>query len=311
MLLEIENQLHYRVHSTIGQSAVVLRLAEELDQSGRVAEQAMIIVSFVSGTTTNEMGGGAYMPTIRTRKMTYSVTLVQKQTQREGHSFSLPLLDLIADAVTGWVPEVPGLEFATGFELDSERFVQVTEASQFIYEQNYSVKVTVPDGRFYSQPCAAFDPIAIGDFLPTRRCWQTQDGIPTGLAVWSRVTGPDTTEAYVVEDAKACDCPTGTTLEVTCLPPEDGSATYKFIPKEARRYAADGSFIIDENKVVEGGLQRVWKCDKTKKGPYPPWFKLNVDFGLWRNDIGNLGDEKENSRQGLNFEPSKKIDLDC
>ena len=46
-------------------------------------------------------------------------------------AFALPLLDLIADAVTGWVPEVPGLEFATGFELDNERFVQVTEASQF------------------------------------------------------------------------------------------------------------------------------------------------------------------------------------
>ena len=52
MLLEIENQLHSRIHSTIGQSAVVLRLAEELDKSGRVAEQAMIIVSYVSGTST-------------------------------------------------------------------------------------------------------------------------------------------------------------------------------------------------------------------------------------------------------------------
>lgn len=311
MLLEIENQLHYRVHSTIGQSAVVLRLAEELDQSGRVAEQAMIIVSFVSGTTTNEMGGGAYMPTIRTRKMTYSVTLVQKQTQREGHSFSLPLLDLMADAVTGWVPEVPGLEFATGFELDSERFVQVTEASQFIYEQNYSIKVTVPDGRFYSQPCAAFDPISIGDFLPTRRCLQTQDGTPTGLAVWSRTTGPDTTEDYVVEDAKACDCPKGTDLEVTCLPANDGSATYRFIPRNARTYAADGSFIIDESKVIQGGLQKVWKCDKTKKGPYPPWFKLNIDFGLWRNDVGNIGAEKEKSRQGLKLKPEESASLDC
>jgi len=311
MLLEIENQLHYRVHSTIGQSAVVLRLAEELDQSGRVAEQAMIIVSFVSGTTTNEMGGGAYVPTIRTRKMTYSVTLVQKQTQREGHSFSLPLLDLMADAVTGWVPEVPGLEFATGFELDSERFVQVTEASQFIYEQNYSVKVTVPDGRFYSQPCAAFDPISIGDFLPTRKCLQTQDGTPTGLAVWSRTTGPDTTEDYIVEDAKACDCPQGTELEVICGADEDGTATYNFVPKEARKYAADGSFVIDQDKVIQGSLQKVWKCDKRNKGPYPPWFKLNIDFGMWRNDVGNIGQQRPKSRQGIKFEPDKKGNLDC
>ena len=311
MLLEIENQLHARVHSTIGQSAVVLRLAEELDQSGRVAEQAMIIVSFVSGTTTNEMGGGAYMPTVRTRKMTYSVTLVQKQTQREGHSFSLPLLDLIADAVTGWVPEVPGLEFATGFELDSERFVQVTEASQFIYEQNYSVQVSVSDGRFYSQPCAAFDPISIADFLPTRKCLQTQDGTPTGLAVWTRVTGPETTESYIVEDAKACDCPTGTDLEVTCGAALDGSATYKFTPRGARSYAADGSYIIDQLKVVEGGLQRVWKCDKTKSGPYPPWFKLNIDFGLWRNEVGEVGVEEPGARQGLTFKPDEAGSLEC
>ena len=311
MLLEIENQLHYRVHSTIGQSAVVLRLAEELDQSGRVAEQAMIIVSFVSGTTTNEMGGGAYMPTVRTRKMTYSVTLVQKQTQREGHSFSLPLLDLIADAVTGWVPEVPGLEFATGFELDSERFVQVTEASQFIYEQNYSVKVTVPDGRFYSQPCAAFDPIAIGDFLPTRKCLQTKDGTPTGLAVWTRVTGPDTTESYVVEDAKACDCPKGTELTLTCGAAEDGSATYTFYPRSARSINEDGSFTMDQSKAVQGNLQRVWKCGRNNKGPYPPWFKLNVDFTMWRNEPDLIGQEDENAGQLVDFTPAKRANLDC
>jgi len=311
MLLEIENQLHTRVHSTIGQSAVVLRLAEELDQSGRVAEQAMIIVSYVSGSSTNEMGGGAYIPTIRTRKMTYSVTLVQKQTQREGHSFSLPILDLIADAVTGWVPEVPGVEFATGFELDSERFVQVTEASQFIYEQNYSVNVSISDGRFYTQPCAAFDPISIVDFLPTRKCLQTQNGEPTGLAVWSRVTGPETTESYIVEDAKACNCPKSTSLELTCGDAEDGSGTYKFTPRDARKIAADGSFVIDNSKVVQGTLQRVWKCDKSNKGKYPPWFKLNIDFALWRNDVGRLGAEDENSAQTLNFKTDDALDLDC
>jgi hypothetical protein len=61
MLLEIENQLYRRVHNTIGQSAVVMRLAEELDASGKVAEQTMVIVSFVSGNTNNPNGGGAYL----------------------------------------------------------------------------------------------------------------------------------------------------------------------------------------------------------------------------------------------------------
>jgi len=299
MLLEIENQLHSRVHSAIGQSAVVLRLAEELDQSGRVAEQAMIIVSYVSGTTTNEMGGGAYIPTIRTRSMTYSVTLVQKQTQREGHSFSLPLLDLMADAVTGWVPEVPGLEFATGFELDSERFIQVTEASQFIYEQNYSIKVTVPDGRFYSQPCAAFGPISVEDFLPTRKCLHTKEGVQTGLAVWTRVTGPDTTETYIVEDAKACDSPYGNVLEVTCNPQMDETATYRFVPINARTYDHKGNPTDDESMVTSGSLNKVWKCNRKNEGPYPPWFKLNIDFGLWRNEPGELGATEDNSRQSL------------
>lgn len=305
MLLEIENQLHRRVHSTLGQSAVVLRLAEELDQSGRVAEQAMIIISFVSGSTVNEMGGGAYMPTVRSRKMTYSVTLVQKQAQREGHSFSLPLLDLIADAVTGWVPEVPGLEFATGFELDSERFVQVTEASQFIYEQNYSVTVTISDGRFYSQPCAAFDPISIEDFLPRRKCLLTPDGKTTGLAVWTRVTGPETTESYIVEDKRSCERYVGDRLNLICGDAEDGTATYQFIPEKAITYNPDGTETINSSMVTSGPLSRVWKCDKTKSGPYPPWFKLNIDMGLWRNEAGTIAnqDPLTSSVQRLTFEP--------
>tara|TARA_S200002703_G_scaffold34654_2_gene30011 strand:- start:247 stop:1188 length:942 start_codon:yes stop_codon:yes gene_type:complete len=313
MLLEIENQLYSRVHSAIGQSAVVLRLAEELDQSGRVAEQTMIIVSYVSGSSTNEMGGGAYIPTVRTRRMTYSVTLVQKQAQREGHSFALPLLDLIADAVTGWVPEVPGLEFATGFELDNERFVQVTEASQFIYEQNYSVNVSISDGRFYTQPCAAFDPISVFDFLPTRKCLQTSDGDATGLAVWTRVTGPETNESYIVEDKNACDCPSGVSLELTCGAEENGEATYKFTPQSAFTYGNNGESQIDESKVVTGNLSKVWKCYKTKSGNRPPWFKLNIDFALWKNEPEELGsrDAKNSTSKMYKMETSKERDFEC
>lgn len=291
MLLEIENQLHRRVHSTLGQSAVVLRLAEELDQSGRVAEQAMVIISFVSANTANEMGGGAYIPTVRSRKMTYTVTLVQKQTQREGHSFSLPLLDLIADAVTGWVPEVPGLEFATGFELEGERFVQVTDASQFIYEQSYSVTVTISDGRFYSQPCAAFDPISIEDFLPKRKCLLTSFGENTGLAVWTRVTGPESTESFIVEDSRTCQRYLGNKLELTCGSDLDGTATYKFIPEKAITYDSKGVAIINDSLITSGSLSNVWKCDKNRKTDLPPWFKLDVDFGLWRNEAGTIANQ--------------------
>ena len=308
MLLEIENQLHRRVHTTLGQSAVVLKLAEELDQSGRVAEQAMVIISFVSANTANEMGGGAYIPTVRSRKMTYSVTLVQKQTQREGHSFCLPLLDLIADAVTGWVPEVPGLEFATGFELESERFVQVTEASQFIYEQNYSVTVTISDGRFYSQPCAAFDPINIEDFLPRRKCLLTSSGQNTGLAVWKRVTGPESTESFIVEDTRSCERYFGDRLKLTCGDDRDGSATYTFTPASAITYDSNGKEVINSSLTTSGTLSKVWKCDKTKSGDYPDWFKLNVDFGLWRNEAGTVGNQDPiiSSVQPVNFSPDNE-----
>jgi hypothetical protein len=287
MLLEIENQLHRRVHSTLGQSAVVLRLAEELDQSGRVAEQAMVIVSFTGADTSNP-NKGAYIPTVRTRTLTYTLTLVQKQTQREGHSFCLPILDLLADSVTGWVPEIPGLEFQTGFELGPEKFVQMTkEAAQFIYEQTYTIEVLMHDGRFYSQPCAAFDPVKVSDFLPTRKCLVTPgEGRQTGLAVWRRQTGVDEFEKFVVEDIR-CGRLIGDNLDVQCTNPGDGTATYVFIPITAVK--PDGT--IDQTKVITGTLSDVWKC--TRRGidsgsEIPPWFKLNVEFGLWRNNIDTV-----------------------
>ena len=286
MLLEIENQLHKRVHGTLGQSAVVIRLAEELDDSGRVAEQAMIIVSFSSGSTNNPHKG-AYIPTVRNRKLSYTITLIQKQTQREGHSFSLPILDLIADAVTGWVPEVPGLEFQTGFELENERFVQVTEASQFIYEQTYAIEVIISDGRFYSQPCAAFDPISIEDFLPKRKCLLSPDQRMTGLAVWRRVINTDTTEEHIIEDSR-CPREISDILELTCNAQQNGLATYRFIPRYAYSMNSNGQRVVDESKVVSGSLQKVWKCYKDSTDSYPDWFKLRIDSGLWRNEAGTV-----------------------
>jgi hypothetical protein len=286
MLLEIENQLHRRVHKTLGQSAVVLRLAEELDESGRVSEQTMIIVSYANENTNNP-NKGAYIPTIRNRSLSYSITIVQKQVQREGHSFALPLMDLIYDAVSGWVPEIPGLEFQTGFEPGPGRFVQVTEASQFIYEMNFTIEVLLSDGRFYSQPCAAFDPIAIEDFLPQRSCLLTEDRKNTGLAVWRRKIDVDTTEEYVVEDLR-CKREISDTLILTCLEELNGDATYQFIPRDALSFDSEGDRVIDQSKTTFGTLQKCWKCYKDQTEPYPPWFKLNIDSGLWRNIAGTL-----------------------
>jgi len=286
MLLEIENQLHKRVHTTLGQSAVVLRLAEELDESGRVSEQTMIIISY-SGENTSNPNKGAYIPTVRNRSLNYSITIIQKQVQREGHSFALPLMDLIYDAVTGWVPEVPGLEFQTGFEPGAGRFVQVTEASQFIYEMNFTVEVNLSDGRFYSQPCAAFDPISIEDFLPQRSCLLTPAGKNTGLAIWRRRVDVDSFQEYVVEDSR-CTRELSDNLEVVCGPENKGDASYRFIPRDALSFNSSGERVVNESKVISGQLQKVWKCYKDNTDPYPPWFKLNIDSGLWRNQAGTV-----------------------
>jgi len=247
----------------------------------------MIVVAFTSGGTTNPMKG-AYIPTVRTRSLTYTLTLVQKQTQREGHSFCLPILDLLADSVTGWVPEVPGLEFQTGFELNSEKFVQVTkEASQFIYEQTYTIEISIPDGRFYSQPCAAFDPVQVSDFLPVRKCLVTPgaDSRQTGLAVWRRTVGAEEVQRYVVEDNR-CGRLIGDNLSIQCTG-EGSNATYVFVPITAIQ--PDGT--VDNSKVVTGTLTDVWKC--TREGQksdkdYPDWFKLNIDMGLWRNSVDTV-----------------------
>lgn len=290
MLLEIENQLHRRVHKVLGQSAVVLRLAEELDESGRVAEQAMIIISYANENSTNS-NKGAYIPTVRTRSLSYSITIIQKQTQREGHSFALPLMDMIYDSVTGWVPEVPGLEFQTGFEPGTGRFVQVTEASQFIYEMTFTIEVNLADGRFYSQPCAAYDPISLGDFLPQRSCLLTADGKNTGIAIWRRRIGPDEEQEYLVEDPR-CDRDIADNLDIVCNPALDGRATYTFTPRVALSFNAQGNRVVDNSKVVTGNLQKVWKCYKDQTEPYPPWFKLNIDSALWRNTIGTVPNTK-------------------
>jgi hypothetical protein len=287
---------------------VVLRLAEELDESGRVSEQTMIIVSYANESSSNS-NKGAYIPTVRTRALSYSITIVQKQVQREGHSFALPLMDLIYDAVTGWVPEVPGLEFQTGFEPGPGRFVQVTEASQFIYEMTFTVEVNLADGRFYSQPCAAFDPVSISDFLPQRSCLLTPEGKNTGIAIWRRKTGVDSVEEYLVEDSQ-CKRELSDNLEVTCDPAFDGTATYRFIPRIALTFNSQGQRAIDESKILAGELQKVWKCYKNHTQPHPPWFKLNIDSSLWRNTAGTVPNTKPgtSARQDLYLKTNPAYD---
>lgn len=290
MLLEIENQLYKRIHESIGQSAVVMKLAEEIDKSGNVAEQTMVVVSFTSANTSNPYEG-AYVPTVRNRQLNYTVTVVQKQTQRIGHSFALPVLDVIADAVTGWVPEICGMSFQTGFELGSERFSQVTEASQFVYEQNYSIEVLLADGRFLPDFCHPCTEINLCDYLPKRRCLKTSDGLFTGLAVWRLQRSETLIEEYIIEDQLNCPMRPGDNIEINCNSTYDGTGEFVFTPLEAVSSGINGEEIIDNTKVLRGDLSKVWKCvTRNNNRPLPSWSCGIIELGIWRSAAGHVGD---------------------
>jgi hypothetical protein len=286
MLLEIENALYKRIHEAVGQSAVVHRLAEDIDSSGAVIENTNIVVSF-SSASTNNPNKGAYIPTVRNRQIYFKVTILQKQSQRVGHSFALPLLDIIADYITGWVPCIKGLKFQTGFELQGERFTQITEASQYIYEQNYSIEVLIPDGRMVSSICAATEPLNLCDYIPSKRCLVTNAGDSTSLAVWRIKTGEDTYEEYIVVDEK--NCPPNGELSWVCDLETQGKATFRFIPFSA--YYNDprtGELKFDEEKVVTGELMHFIPCLKN-----PPPTKFKVYTNLWLNSINKVGERKD------------------
>lgn len=277
MLLEIENKLYERVHKAVGHSAHVIRLAEELDLSGQVVEQTSIVVSFVSAQTEN-LHEGAYIPTVRARILSYTITVISKQSQREGHAFALPLLDIIADSVTGWVPEINGFCFFTGFELKTERFAQITEASQYIYEQKYTITIDIPDGRFFSYPQAAFDSIDVADFLPQRKCLMTKDGTRTGLAIWRRKTGADTYEEWIIKDLYGCEIRKCDHIE---LHKENGDrGIFIFTPCEAYAMTTNGDYVLQHpEKITEGQLKGVWEF--VNPSPRPPWMKVLVGYNLW------------------------------
>lgn len=286
MLLEIENELYKRIHEAVGQSAVVHRLAESIEDSGSVIENTNVVVSF-AGSSTNNPNKGAYIPTVRNRQLSYKVTILQKQSQRLGHSFALPLLDLLADSVTGWVPCIKGLKFQTGFELLNERFIQITEASQYIYEQNYQIEVLVPDGRMVSSICAASDPLNLCDYVPSRRCLVTPAGLRTSLAIWQIKTGIDTYKEYIILDP--ANCPPEGELTYVCDPTVDGRATYTYIPYTA--YYNDphtGELKVNEDMIATGTLDNFVPCLRE-----PPIIQFKVLTNLWLNSPNKVGERKD------------------
>jgi hypothetical protein len=293
MLLELENQITKRIHERVGQSAVVMRLAEELDESGN--EQVMIVVAYSSDSSRNP-NEGAYIPTVRSRRVSFSVTIVYKETQRVGHSFVLPLLDLIYDALAGWIPDLPGFQFQTGFENSSSSFAQINDASQFIYKQNWEITLLIRDGRFASIPGSYSNKIDVLSFLPKRRCLLAKNGRKVGWAWWEK-TNPDGSKSNaLVPDCDKCEPEIGDRFELTCIKDvggvPNGQANYTYIPKEAitQLISEDGKKIeqIDQSMIQTGVMSDVWRCIKVNSPDYPDWCKLKVKSGLWRENIGQL-----------------------
>lgn len=283
MLLELENAITQRIHEKVGQSAVVMRLVEDLENSGRTNEQAMIIVAYKNSSTRNP-NEGAYIPTVRNRDVSFSITLVIKQTQRYGHSFALPLIDLIYDCIQGWIPEIEGLTFQTGFECSTDRFVQATDASQFIYEMDCGIQVLIQDGRFSASPCFYPKEIPLEKLFPKRRCILTRDGRNIGWAQWEKTNADGTKEYALVEDCTKCEINLGDRFDIVCN--EDGTANYTFIPRSAISVDSSGNEVINQNLVQTGIMENVWKC--SNKSKYPDWCKLKIESALWKNESYNI-----------------------
>lgn len=292
MLLELENAITQRIHDKVGQSAVVMRLVEDLEKSGRTTEQTMIIVAYKNSSTRNP-NEGAYIPTVRDRDVSFSVTIVSKQTQRYGHSFALPLIDLIYDAIQGWVPEVEGLNFQTGFESSSDRFVQATDASQFIYEMEFGIQVLIPDGRFSVSPCFYPKEFSIDSLFPKRRCILNRDGFKVGWAQWEKTNADGTKEYAIVEDCDKCGIDLGNRFIVECNP--DGTADYQFIPRDAISVDSGGNEVINQTLVQSGVMENVWKCKNKSK--YPDWCKLKIQSALWKNESYNIPTQNPATRK--------------
>ena len=128
ILLALENELHKKIKYHVGHSATVLRLAQQMKDSGLVSEQVNIIVRF-TGSNVDQPSQGANVPTIRTKVVSFEVEIIYKNSQRHGHSFALALLDTISQNINGYVPDLSkslgtnincGVSFQTGFELASE-----------------------------------------------------------------------------------------------------------------------------------------------------------------------------------------------
>lgn len=286
ILLALENELHRKIRYHIGHSASVLRIAQEMMDSGLVSENVNVIVRF-SGSEVNQPNQGANIATVRSKTVKYEVEVRYKNSQRHGHSFALALLDTISQNVTGYVPDLSGslgkniicnVAFQTGFELISESFQELTDASQYIYKQAYQIKLLLPQGEISPLPCPVeFNRIELIDCLPCKRCLKTQNKVLVGIAEWKN---PQNEEIIYIFDPAECPTRPGDRMDVDIV--EDlgnnlYSVDFVFTPLEAISYTSEGTEQIDVSQQINSSFSPYYYSSEGEIPDYCKDFKVIFD----------------------------------
>lgn len=269
ILLALENALEKRIKYVIGNSAVILSMAQNLLESGRVSENVNVVVRF-AGSVVETPRRSAHNAEVRVKRVNFDVTIYYKQIQREGYSFALAMLDVISESINGYVPDLkPYLgentqlmpAFQTGFELLSETEGKSDKNTAiYSYTQRYSILLGLPVILASPISCPLeYNFISLKDTLPCKRCLKTSQGVLTGLAEYTGNCFEG--ERIFVYDPRTCPVRPQDKLDIT-LGEDLGSglfnASITFTPHEAISYDSEGEIVIDPGQVIEGDIERYY-----------------------------------------------------
>lgn len=267
LLLALENALEKRIKYVIGNSAVVLSMAQNLLESGRVSENVNVVVKF-AGSQMTRPRKGAHTAEVRVKNIDFEVIVHYKQSQREGYSFALALLDVISENINGYVPDLaPYLgentqmipAFQTGFELLSESAgISEDKTAIYTYTQRYSIQLGLPVVLASPISCPLeYNFVSLKDALPCKRCLKTAQGVITGLAEYTGNCFNG--ERIFVYDKKTCPPRPQDRLNITLgdeLENNLYNVSIEFIPFEAISYDSEGEIVIDPGQIVTSNIER-------------------------------------------------------
>lgn len=268
VILALENALEKRIKYSLGHSAVIFSLAQDFQASGRVAENVNVIVRFAGSTMEKPMPGGN-LPFVRVKRISFDVIIRYKQTQRDGYSFALAMLDTISNAINGFIPDLsetlgnnPSVipQFQTGFELKGEKFEAYDDNSIYAYIQTYDIVLLQSVGQASPVSCPIeYNKISLKDVLPCKRCLKTINGVNIGIAEYS---GPCFEGIPIfVFDTEECPVRPQDKLDIEFqeeLGDDLYNITLKYTPYEAITYEPGGGITIDDGQVIHSSLERYY-----------------------------------------------------